>query len=163
MLLTLWFGCRSYMAASPFDLYRFLQISSEKSGQLQSDILIKDMMESWTTQPGFPLVTVTRNYKTRTLTVTQERFYQNSDESSIKQNSSKWCIPLNFATKSSLADFSRTSARYWLNPEDQSLTIGSFLSEDWVVFNVQQVGYYRVNYDENNWRMLINYLRSIRR
>ncbi|XP_054003457.1 aminopeptidase N-like [Hylaeus anthracinus] len=151
----------SYQAASPLDLYEYLQRSSDKLGQLRNDIVIKDIMESWTDQPGFPLVTVTRNYKQQILNVSQERFFQNRSECIKDHKTPRWWIPLNFVTKSSLADFSHTAAKEWLRPEDKMLVINiSLSSEDWVIFNVQQIGYYRVNYDERNWRMLIDYLRS---
>jgi len=29
---------------------------------------------------------------------------------------------------------------------------------DWVLFNVNETGFYRVNYDARNWNMLIEYL-----
>lgn len=31
---------------------------------------------------------------------------------------------------------------------------------EWVVVNIQETGYYRVNYDEKNWKMLIDYLQD---
>lgn len=32
--------------------------------------------------------------------------------------------------------------------------------DEWVIVNIQETGYYRVNYDPNNWRMLIDYLQD---
>ncbi|XP_076226398.1 aminopeptidase N-like isoform X1 [Nomia melanderi] len=148
----------SYEAATPFDLYEHLQSSMNISSQLQTNISIKTMMETWTNQPAFPLVTVTRDYKRQTISVSQKRFCENLDQ--CDRETDKWWVPLNFASRSSLADFSHTTAKSWLKPEDKSLTIGPFASEDWVIFNVQQTGYYRVNYDEKNWQLLIDYLNS---
>jgi len=31
-------------------------------------------------------------------------------------------------------------------------------SNDWVLFNINETGFYRVNYDSKNWNMLIEYL-----
>jgi len=31
-------------------------------------------------------------------------------------------------------------------------------SNDWVLFNINETGFYRVNYDSKNWKMLIEYL-----
>ncbi|XP_076645839.1 aminopeptidase N [Halictus rubicundus] len=150
----------SYRAATPQDLYEHLQFAANKSGHLRADISIKQVMESWTDKPCFPLLTVTRNYKRNTVSLSQERFCESVDQCDRAGNMDMWWIPLNFATKSLPADFSYTAAKDWLKPKDESLTIGPFSSDDWVIFNVQQIGYYRVNYDEKNWRMLVNSLKS---
>ena len=33
-------------------------------------------------------------------------------------------------------------------------------SDDWIIANIQQNGFYRVNYDENNWRALSRQLKT---
>ncbi|XP_050548380.1 aminopeptidase N-like [Daktulosphaira vitifoliae] len=38
------------------------------------------------------------------------------------------------------------------------LTETGVSSKDWVLFNINETGFYRVNYDLKNWEMLINYL-----
>ncbi|XP_076290084.1 aminopeptidase N isoform X2 [Lasioglossum baleicum] len=150
----------SYRPATPNDLYEHMQFAANKSGYLRADISIKHVMDSWTDQPSFPLVTVTRNYDENTVSISQERFCQSVDRCDKTGGMNKWWVPLNFATESSPANFSYTAAKDWLKPKDESLTIGPFSSGDWVIFNVQQIGYYRVNYDEKNWRLLINSLIS---
>lgn len=32
--------------------------------------------------------------------------------------------------------------------------------KDWILFNINETGYYRVNYDSKNWNMLIEYLKD---
>lgn len=36
----------------------------------------------------------------------------------------------------------------------------SWQEDDWIVANLQESGYYRVNYDENNWRLLTEELQG---
>lgn len=44
--------------------------------------------------------------------------------------------------------------------EDQ-ITISSLPTGDqWVIFNLRQTGFYRVNYDNDNWNLLIQQLNS---
>ncbi|OAD60664.1 Aminopeptidase N [Eufriesea mexicana] len=145
----------SYQAATPSDLYKHLQHSINQSSEIQSDISIEEFMETWTNQSGYPLVTVTRNYETQTLTLFQERFRWDQD-----QSVSGWWIPLSFTTEE-LANFSNTSPSFWLKPEDEGLTLPFHVpSDDWLIFNLQHAGYYRVNYDQENWLMLTYYLNS---
>ncbi|XP_025263435.1 aminopeptidase N-like isoform X2 [Camponotus floridanus] len=43
------------------------------------------------------------------------------------------------------------------------LTFGLHLNskeDGWILFNIQQTGYYRINYDIKNWRRIANYLNS---
>lgn len=37
---------------------------------------------------------------------------------------------------------------------------GTFGTEDWILGNVQQYGYYRVNYDRGNWLKLVQQLKT---
>lgn len=107
------------------------------------------------------MITVTRNYTGQGTLVTQERFYLNRDKKRINDEGHAWWIPVTFATSSSsIIDFQRTRPKLWLSPRDKSTMISNFRSTDWVLFNVQQIGFYRVNYDETNWKMLIDHLRS---
>ncbi|KAI4492593.1 hypothetical protein M0804_002384 [Polistes exclamans] len=156
-----------YRAARPNNLYHYLQrsidTSSNETNNCQS---IKDVFESWANQVGYPLIMVKRNYTRHWTLVSQEKFYLNRDkEKKIKDgdNDEKlgaWWIPLTFATSSSIIDFQRTRAKLWLTPRNKSLMIPKFRDDEWVLFNVQQIGFYRVNYDESNWKMLIDHLRS---
>lgn len=147
----------SYQAALPSDLYRHLQTASDNSGQLPKHLLVKDIIESWANQPGYPLVTITRNYTTKALFASQERFYLSRH--TTQTDKSGWWIPLTFVIEESNSTFDRINIAAWLEPQVKSAIIGSFEPNSWVIFNVQQIGYYRVNYDENNWKMLIDYLR----
>ncbi|XP_076764206.1 aminopeptidase N-like [Xylocopa sonorina] len=144
----------AYRAATPTDLYEHLQNSTEKLGQSQSNVSIKNVMESWANQPGYPLLTVTRNYETQEIALSQERFCWNKDRRFFE-----WWIPVNFVAEKQ-ANFSKTAPNYWLQPGNDSLSIKGVASDEWVLFNVQHTGYYRVNYDEKNWQMVTRYLNS---
>jgi len=152
------FIIRSYQAATPLDVYRHLQAVSERS-ERHKHILIENVTESWANQPGYPLVTITRNYTTKTLFASQERFYLNRQAAQADSEKSGWWIPLTFFTEDSNFTSNQTTTAAWLEPTTENVIIGFFKSNVWVIFNVQQVGYYRVNYDEHNWKMLIDYLK----
>ncbi|KAI4503282.1 hypothetical protein M0802_001504 [Mischocyttarus mexicanus] len=154
----------SFQAARPHNLYHYLQKSIDASSNNTTNCQsIKDVFESWANQVGYPLIRITRNYTSHYILVSQEKFYLNRDTRKINDNDEveSWWIPLTFATRSSsIIDFQSTLPKLWLSPRNKRTMIPNFRDADWVLFNVQQIGFYRVNYDESNWKMLIDHLRS---
>lgn len=71
-------------------------------------------------------------------------------------HSYSWWIPLTFVDQESL-DFDDTQVDKWL--KDEEITLQGFSSK-WFIFNVQQTGYYRVNYDVENWEALAKQLQE---
>ena len=45
----------------------------------------------------------------------------------------------------------------WLSTETGTLALPE---TGWYIFNIREVGYYRVNYDEQNWNLITNQLIS---
>lgn len=155
------FLIRSYRAATPSDLYRHLQAASDRSGKLRRDVLVEDVVESWANQPGYPLITVRRDCRTGALSASQERFYLHRGDAESRgrridsEEEAGWWIPLTLITEESNSTFDRINVAAWLEPRANGTTIiGTVGPGSWVIVNVQQVGYYRVNYDENNWKTL---------
>ena len=73
-----------------------------------------------------------------------------------------WWVPLSF-TDGNEKDFSdnNTLAELWLSPNKSSVTKRIRSDENsWIIGNVQATGYYRVNYDERNWKLITDQLRS---
>lgn len=143
---------RSYRAATPHDLYEHLENFTHKLSELNDNISLEDIMDTWTNQSGYPLVTIVRDYESGILIIVHEKFQWDHVHSM-----SKWWIPLSFTTETD-ANFSDLSPKYLLNPEESLIIMSRIPSDDWIVFNIQQSGYYRVNYDQRNWRMLTDYL-----
>uniref|UniRef100_A0A1I8P0A9 Aminopeptidase n=1 Tax=Stomoxys calcitrans TaxID=35570 RepID=A0A1I8P0A9_STOCA len=149
-------GLHNYLTANNFSaavedkLFTAIQIAS-KEENYEIPAKIEDMMGSWTHQGGYPLLTVKRNYDDGSFSVTQQAFHNNETINSDKS----WYIPFNYATQSN-ADFRDTEAtNYLLNVK--SVSVGAKLGkEEWLILNKQSTGYYRINYDEQNWKLIIN-------
>lgn len=62
-------------------------------------------------------------------------------------------IPFNYITSS----MPEPSAIEWMANDsiDVIITISSLADTDWLLANVDQFGFYRVNYDDGNWRAII--------
>lgn len=114
---------------------------------------------TWELQAGYPLLHVSYDNDLREFHITQDKYVVRPDI-----NDSKWFIPLNFATARS-PDFGDTNiTNFFESSEDMKIistvTIPGFTKGDWFVFNKQQLNYYRVNYDLDNWNALIEVLNS---
>ncbi|KAK0071569.1 hypothetical protein PV325_012682, partial [Microctonus aethiopoides] len=74
---------------------------------------------------------------------------------------SGWWIPLNLVSKSQKQSNISKFGSIWLSPEDKKISIKVNIDPmDWVICDIDKTGYYRVNYDMNNWNILIMYLDS---
>nr|CAD7422013.1 unnamed protein product [Timema poppensis] len=65
-------------------------------------------MDTWTLQSGHPVITITRNYISGALTVTQERFYLRRSGDSTDTHDYKWWVPLTY-TSNTNRDFLSTT------------------------------------------------------
>ncbi|XP_068140329.1 aminopeptidase Q-like isoform X2 [Drosophila tropicalis] len=137
----------SYSNTTPDQFWGKMQLASLRSGVLPDDHKVNIIMDSWTNQAGYPVLDVIRNYNNNTIF-----FAQNHFSSSNGSHSEVWWIPLTYTTQSE-RNFSSTRTKVWLIQPSMHLNI-PLLSKEWVMFNIQAVGYYRVNYDERNWRLI---------
>lgn len=115
------------------------------------DLDVKELMRTWTTQKGLPLVTVTK--KGLNVTVQQERYLRSSD-SSMQTPGAKylWHIPLTYHTNSCHIDFSECDKVFILTKEKDTIVLTEDVS--WIKFNVDMAGYYVVHYGEEGWQAL---------
>lgn len=111
-------------------------------------------MSSWTSQGGFPLLCVTRNYSDAShqmVNFTQQRYVTGLSNAT---NNASWWIPISYANSRN-HDFEETQAEYWFPPQNNlTLNISTLSSNDWLMINIQGTGYFRVLYDERNYKLL---------
>lgn len=65
------FFFRAYNSATQDDLWDALTEEAHRVGVLENNVSVKQIMDTWTLQIGFPVITITRNYHNNTITVTQ--------------------------------------------------------------------------------------------
>lgn len=140
------------------DLYRNVQKAVDEASALPTGITVSDLWSSWNNQAGYPVLFVqTSNEK---LEITQERFFLKPQ---ILKPTTTWWIPINVATKNK-SDFTKTSPDDWiLNTKAHNLQLNPSIDTtngDWIILNKQETGFYRVNYDDNNWMNIIKALKS---
>jgi len=62
---------RAYQSAEQNDLWYALTKQAHKDKVLDPSVTVKEIMDTWTLQTGFPVVTVSRNYNNGSITLTQ--------------------------------------------------------------------------------------------
>ncbi|KAL3886465.1 hypothetical protein ACJMK2_026450 [Sinanodonta woodiana] len=110
------------------------------------------MMETWTKQMGYPVITLSRNGNK--VTATQERFllYPQSQENSqyISPFLYKWYVPFSYTTSLDINITQKLEMKLIDNVEFEIKG-----DAEWVKGNSHMFGYFRVNYDEKNWKAII--------
>lgn len=112
-------------------------------------------MSSWTRQAGFPLITVERNYDTVTdqVTLTQARYFYPTYP--IDPDNTTYWIPYNYATPSN-PGFNSSRSTGWIpqNENTITITVDSLNANDYFLLDTYAGGYYRIIYDEQNYRLI---------
>ncbi|XP_059490233.1 aminopeptidase N isoform X2 [Neocloeon triangulifer] len=149
---------KAFKSATQNDLWTALTDQAYADKALQSSMSVAKIMNTWTLQTGFPVIKVDRNYPDGSAVIKQSRFLLNPDSNVTKQE--YWWVPITYTT-ASVKDFNTTKPSLWLKKEPKS-TISDLPRGDteWLILNIQQTGFYRVNYDEKNWALLTKALNS---
>ncbi|XP_073818639.1 glutamyl aminopeptidase-like isoform X2 [Musca autumnalis] len=126
---------------------------------LNFDFDVKLIMQTFTEQMGLPVVEVKRNGNSYTLT--QKRFFANPEDYDGTYTDSPfnyhWSIPITYFTSSN-SEVQRTIFNY----NDNEVTVTTPAEVQWIKFNKDQIGYYRVNYPTEMWQSLIETLKTSR-
>ncbi|KAL4630053.1 leucyl-cystinyl aminopeptidase [Arapaima gigas] len=115
----------------------------------QEEHSVVDMMNTWTLQKGFPLVTV--HWTDTHVNVSQEHFLLKVNKTAI--SSGLWHIPLIYVNESCSTSPNCTQL---LLLKDKTATFELPTSVKWMKFNFKNNGFYIVHYGEEGWKALSN-------
>ncbi|XP_066052338.1 aminopeptidase N [Chamaea fasciata] len=149
-------GLQSYLHTFSYDntvytdLWVHLQEAVEKNNVSLPDN-ISNIMDRWTLQMGFPVVTV----DTRSGTVSQTHFLLDPTTSVDRPSvfNYTWIVPITWMTGSSHGNSS-----YWLTKVTDTNNDFKVDSPGWLLLNLNVTGYFRVNYNQENWDQLLTQL-----
>ncbi|XP_044736678.1 aminopeptidase N-like [Chrysoperla carnea] len=121
--------------------------AASKLGRLS----VHDIGNSWSLQPGYPMVTVTKVKKI--VKLEQKRFLTDSRN----ESDTVYLIPINYLLGSELKDLKEVSTqpKHFLTSKSRHIEVEQ--EDDFILVNNLQTGYYRVNYDKENWEKIIEY------
>jgi len=131
-----------FAAAEQDDLWRHLTVQGHKDGKLAEGVDVKTIMDTWTLQAGFPVVSVERYYENDTAKLRQDRFLIGESAEADASENFGWWIPITFAAVGE--SFENTFSQNWMEEGEKSKEITGMPGRNTaVIFNVQQTGYYR--------------------
>uniref|UniRef100_A0A0K8T9X2 Aminopeptidase n=1 Tax=Lygus hesperus TaxID=30085 RepID=A0A0K8T9X2_LYGHE len=125
-------------------------------GKRKAPKTLSEIMEGWVTSVGHPIVVVNRKENGQ-LSLAQRVCL---DTSALIVDGD-WWIPISYTTSSD-PNFVSTEPQRWVEPEPQDFqNINVTLEDDeWIIFNVLGSGFYRVQYDDVTWKLLIDQLKK---
>ncbi|KAM5167989.1 endoplasmic reticulum aminopeptidase 1 isoform 2-T2 [Callospermophilus lateralis] len=123
------------------------QHSSSTSHWHQESVDVKTMMNTWTLQKGFPLITIT--VRGRNIHMKQEHYMKGSDS----ETGYLWHVPLTYITSKS-----DSVGRFLLKTKTDVLILPEAV--EWIKFNVRMSGYYIVHYEDDGWDSLTGLLKG---
>uniref|UniRef100_A0A8C1QCN9 Aminopeptidase n=1 Tax=Cyprinus carpio TaxID=7962 RepID=A0A8C1QCN9_CYPCA len=135
------------------DLWHHLQLAVDRNNNSLPKT-VQEIMDRWVLQMGFPVVTI----DTTTGQITQEHFLLDPETKPDRPSefNYEWFVPISWTKNET------TQPLYWLlNKNDQSNDM-KISADEWVLANINVTGYYRVNYDNDNWQRLLNVLQASR-
>ncbi|TKS74007.1 Aminopeptidase N [Collichthys lucidus] len=131
------------------DLWDHLQMAVDANKTELPDS-VQNIMNTWVLQMGFPVVTI----NTTTGAVSQKHFLLDPDSNVTTESpyDYKWIVPIKWMKTGVV------QTQQWLKAQSATINEMKTTGDDWVVANLDVVGYYRVNYDQDNWDRLLNCL-----
>nr|QLC28943.1 aminopeptidase N4 [Spodoptera frugiperda] len=147
-----------FKTAKPIDLFNALRDAGMQHGAFNNYGPTFDFVEyykSWTEQAGHPVLNVDINHTTGQMTIQQRRFNINTGYS--LQNT-LYVIPVTFTSEFDY-NFQNTKPTHIIKDAVTVIDRDAY-GDYWTIFNIQQTGFYRVNYDEYTWNLIALALRG---
>ncbi|OQR78091.1 puromycin-sensitive aminopeptidase-like, partial [Tropilaelaps mercedesae] len=109
-----------------------------------SDIPIKSVMDSWVTQIGFPVITVTRRVDGSDviLTLSQEKFYSQVDSPKRNEVQPLWKVPILIGWGGNSADITKVL----LQSSKEEVVLEGAAAAPWIQVNYGAVSFFRTQY-----------------
>ncbi|KAF2986765.1 hypothetical protein EK904_004726 [Melospiza melodia maxima] len=142
----------SFSNANQDDLWTHIQMVVDAQDEVQLPAPVKQIMDSWTCQNGFPVLTLNLTSGT----IRQEQFFNKNNRKSTDSYNNTWIIPISWMRSGSSQPLTWLDKSSKMFPEMQV----SESDYDWILLNVNLSGYYRVNYDQLNLKRLARLLEN---
>ncbi|XP_061140166.1 aminopeptidase N-like isoform X1 [Syngnathus typhle] len=151
-------GLRTYLAEFAFgnavytDLWNHLQKAVDSAGLGDLPQSVHDIMNTWVLQMGFPVITINATNGV----ITQKHFLLDPDSEVTAPSpyNYQWIVPIRWMKTGVTQD------QLWLTKETDTKASMKLSGSEWLLANLNMMGYYRVNYDQGNWNKLLDVLKT---
>ncbi|PNF41264.1 hypothetical protein B7P43_G01487 [Cryptotermes secundus] len=159
-------GLRTFVQGKKFktfnedELWEALTSQAREDMTLEESISVQEIVKSWVTKDRFPVVTVARDYQDNSASVEQHVFLKDRPQDMCERDSLLWCIPLIYMTADNLDVSAPRDPVVWMK-EERYININNLPGPDFfIIVNPDEIGMFMVNYDQQNWALLLDYLRG---
>ncbi|XP_055908825.1 membrane alanyl aminopeptidase-like [Eupeodes corollae] len=115
------------------------------------------VLTSFTEQVGYPVLHIELAADSKSMTVEQKRFLLTPGDGSDAKL--LYTVPFTYTTNVQ-KDFNTTTPNLYLEAKTDKVNVTFKDAIKWVVGNIQETGYYRVNYSTNAWHQIHHALSS---
>ncbi|CAG9815486.1 unnamed protein product [Phaedon cochleariae] len=141
------------------DIWMSLTEQARFDEKLPQPITVNEIAASWITKDRLPVVTVTRNYKDNTASLSQRVYLRERPHDVPDQEKFLWWIPVVLIRQDTM-HFGNTTPYTWMRKE-REVQIENLPGKDsFIIVNPEEIGPFPVNYDPHNWGLLAKYLCS---
>ena len=143
----------AYQSTTYLDLWEHLQKAVDNQTSVKLPTTVRAIMDRWILQMGFPLITV----DTKTGSISQKHFLLDPESNVTRPSDFNylWIVPIPSIRNGVQQD------NYWLeDTEEAQSDLFKTTADQWVLLNLDVMGYYQVNYDEDNWKKIQTQLQT---
>ncbi|XP_028402372.1 glutamyl aminopeptidase-like [Dendronephthya gigantea] len=147
-------GLKNYLIVNKFGSAETKDLWAELSNR--SSYNVTNLMETWTEQMGYPVINITRAGSGKGNA--DQKHFLLDPKAKVTEPSPfnyKWTVKLNYITEGN--SNVKNQKIVWMN---RSSVQFDWPKGEWIKANVGQYGYYRVNYQRENWEQLSNVLKN---
>ncbi|XP_016007055.1 aminopeptidase N [Rousettus aegyptiacus] len=143
----------AYQSTTYLDLWEHLQKAVDNQTSVKLPTTVRDIMDRWILQMGFPLITL----DTKTGSISQKHFLLDPESNVTRPSEFNylWIVPIASIRNGVEQD------SYWLEDTKEAQSdLFKTTADEWVLLNLNVMGYYQVNYDEDNWKKIQTQLQT---
>ncbi|XP_045766151.1 aminopeptidase N isoform X1 [Maniola jurtina] len=158
-------GIRTFIESKKFktftgdDIWNALNEAALADGKIPKDVDIKTVAASWIDKERLPLITVKRNTDANSALVSQKVYLRERPHDVPDAAKLLWWAPI-VLWRSDNLDFTNTMPVTWMRNHKDLNLVNMPDKEHFIIVNPEEIAPFPVNYDDENWKLISEFLQS---